>query len=391
MGLKRRSVGGAAPPGETPAPRSGAHHGWDLLAASPVLFLAIYIALMSDPDTRWQIMALELSICVAAAASTRWTVAGSVATGVLLMLLALTTDGQTRMSAFACVAPIIVAGGQGRWRLTVGLTAWYLTVLAVLEAPDLQPLNLMHAAMTWSLVLCIAVVLAAGLDRIRTQRIASEQRREAELLEQRRAIARELHDTIAHTATLTLLRATTAREHLDDKPLITADLDFMAAACKQMTVDLRKLLAAIRGPVDEPIADEPQVSPRAALATAKVTLERAGFRPAILPDGSLDDLPPATRQALVRTITEAAANIARHGDPSKPCSLLLERTGQGVEFVATNTVCGARFRHGNGFGLLGLGERIRSLGGELNVSNNAPNWVLHARIPFGQNTEAALH
>ncbi len=389
MGSTPRSVGGEAPRRDA-ALGKPVVRGWDLLAASPVIFLAIYIAVTARPDDRWPGLVLELALCAAAAASTRWPVVGSILTGLLLTILAFTTDGQTRMSAFACVAPIIVAGGQGRWRLTIGLTAWYLAALAILEAPDFEPLSLMHASVTWSLVLCIAVVLAAGLDRIRAQRIASEQRRETELMEQRRAIARELHDTIAHNATLTMLRATTAKDHVADPELISADLDFMAAASRQTTVDLRELLAAIRGPVDKPIAEAPRIPPSTALANARGSLEKAGFRPSILTDGSLDDLPAPARDALVRTVTESTANIVRHGDPAKPCSLLFERTEQGVEFVATNTISGKQFRHGNGFGLLGLGERIRSLGGELNVSSNPPNWVLHARIPLSQPTEVAL-
>nr|WP_231979936.1 histidine kinase dimerization/phosphoacceptor domain-containing protein [Tessaracoccus coleopterorum] len=165
------------------------------------------------------------------------------------------------MSAFAVLAPIIATGAQGRWRLTLGITSWYLVVLAVLESPNLEPNNLVHAAWTWALVLCIGLLLAAGLDRIRGQRLASERRRETELLEQRRTIARELHDTISHTATLSLLRATAAREHLDDPDLISTDLDYLTDACQQMTVDLRSLLTAIRGPNENPVAEAPTSPP----------------------------------------------------------------------------------------------------------------------------------
>lgn len=366
----------------------GPFGAFELLAATPALVLALYILATTPADRRFPGFLLELGVCAAAALSTRWPLAGSISTGVGLTVLALVTNGETRMSAFACMVPLIACGARGRWRLTMGLTLWYLLALSVLEAPEGHPINLLHAALTWSLVLCIALLIGGGLDRIRANQQALREARETDLLEQRRTIARELHDTISHTATLTLLRATTAREHLDNPEQMGRELDYLIESCQQMTVDLRSLLGAMRAPITRAIDDGPRLSPTTALSRARTTLERAGFRPSVLSDGAIDDLPAPARSALAQTVTEASANIVRHGEPQSDCSLLVERTEDGVEFVATNTIGSVPFEHSNGYGLLGLAERIRAIGGELNVSSIPPNWVLHARIPLNLSLEA---
>lgn len=353
-----------------------------------MILLALYIVAMTPPGERLPGLGLEVAVCAAAALSTRWPLAGALATGGLLMVLSLVTDGEVRMSAFACLVPLVATGARGRWRLTLGLTLWYLVVLAYLEAPDGHPLNLVGAAWSWALVLCVALLLAVGLDRTRVQQQNANRAREAELMEQRRTIARELHDTISHTATLGLLRAATAKEHIEDPTLIAEDLDYLTKSFRQMTVDLRTLLTAIRAPVERPIDEGPSIAPSAAITRSRAQLERAGFQASILTDGPLDDLPSPARDALVKTVAEATQNIIRHGARGSGCSLLFERTGKGVEFVATNTVSDKPFEHSNGYGLTGLGERVRSVGGELNVSSIPPNWVLHACIPLPTSAEA---
>jgi signal transduction histidine kinase len=89
---------------------------------------------------------------------------------------------------------------------------------------------------------------AVGAERERIeQERAAERTRELALADQRRQIARELHDTVAHGVTLMLLQTEVLRNlHGDSEPL-----EVVQAAGRSCVDDLRRLLVVLRSP-DEP-------------------------------------------------------------------------------------------------------------------------------------------
>jgi signal transduction histidine kinase len=80
-------------------------------------------------------------------------------------------------------------------------------------------------------------------------------------------------------------------------------------------------------------------------------------------------LPTARAEALVRIACEAVTNAARHSGSSR-VRLNVERDGRQVRLRVSDQGCGFDTAlPGRGYGLISMGERARSVGGELRISS----------------------
>jgi signal transduction histidine kinase len=176
------------------------------------------------------------------------------------------------------------------------------------------------------------------------------------VLEERRRIARDLHDGVAQELAFIGRRA---RRLGDD-----AAAEQVAASAERALADSRRAIAALTRPLDEPLD---QVLAQAVEEVAS----RSGVDVALELDPSAD-AKPAAREALVRIACEAVTNAARHGHAS---TVRLELAGAGGNGVRMRVVDdGTGFDPGDvemhahgGFGLISMRERAHALGGELHV------------------------
>ena len=198
--------------------------------------------------------------------------------------------------------------------------------------------------------LAAIAVLAYGAGR---QIFASE--RAAAILEERRRVARELHDGLAQELAFIAGRT---RAMLDGGP--PGDPVQLAAAAERALDESRRAVAALTQPLDEPL--------EAAIAReAESVAERAGVRLRLeLAAGS--SVSPPTREALLRIVREAITNAVRHGGATSVTVRLLAGEVLRLEVVDD----------GGGFdpalppaaasvGLRGMRERAEALGGDLKV------------------------
>lgn len=185
-----------------------------------------------------------------------------------------------------------------------------------------------------------------------TRDIASYQRRTA-VLEERRRIARDLHDGLAQELAFIVA---TARRLARGGPQETGRL---AAAAERALAESRRAIAALSERDEEPLA--------AALAqTIEEVAGRAGARVALdLEDGV--DVPPRMREELVRIAREAVTNAVRHGRATRVSAELT--FADGLRLAIADNGVGFDPRHrGAGFGLTTMEERAHALGGELRIS-----------------------
>jgi two-component system sensor histidine kinase UhpB len=96
------------------------------------------------------------------------------------------------------------------------------------------------------------------------------------------------------------------------------------------------------------------------------------------------DLPETVQDMIYRLVQEALSNAVRHGQP-KRIEIVVQSAGAG-EIVARVSDDGAARPSGvaeQGFGLLGMRERVEAVGGVLSVGAASPNgWTVLARAPI---------
>jgi signal transduction histidine kinase len=97
--------------------------------------------------------------------------------------------------------------------------------------------------------------------------------------------------------------------------------------------------------------------------------------------GTPGPLPPEVELAAWYVCTEALSNTAKHA-PGSTLRITLERTADTLEVTAADDGPGGAGIGERG-GLLGLADRVQSLGGSLSVGSGAGGTRLHAELPVG--------
>lgn len=205
--------------------------------------------------------------------------------------------------------------------------------------------------------------------------------------DERRRIARELHDLSGHTIAAILLHVTGARHVLrrdvDEADDALAEVERLGRSSLDQ---IRVTVAALRsseGDLDPPVPGNADVGPLVE------EYRRAGLRitASISPSASGIDGPVAL--AVHRIGREALANVARHA-PGNAVDFRLDldvddstRSARRVHLVVADH--GRRAappdtsaRHG----LVGMRERARALGGHLTAGPTDDGWRLEATVPI---------
>ncbi|WP_169806958.1 sensor histidine kinase [Actinomadura macra] len=200
----------------------------------------------------------------------------------------------------------------------------------------------------------------------RAERTRDEEARRR-VAEERLRIARDLHDLLAHSITVIGVQAGAAA-HLvrGDRPMDRAELGealaSIAATCRDARTELRGTLQVLRGTDDGPREVLPGVQGIADLVEAA----RAAGLTVTLDDGGIGTLPPEVGVAAYRIVQEALTNVVKHAAASTVAVDLTRDAGGLVVRVADDgrgTAGGAP----EGFGVLGMIERARSVGGTLDA------------------------
>jgi signal transduction histidine kinase len=202
--------------------------------------------------------------------------------------------------------------------------------------------------------LAACAVLVAGAVHALRRRHRRDVR--AAVLDERRRIARELHDGVAQDLAFIAARA----RHMVHRGTDRAGLEDIGDAAARALDESRRAIAALRR------ADE--VPFRERFDAAAVELEhREGARLRYRIPADFDP-PSASGDALLGIVREAVTNAARHARASE-VEIELSRNGDLHMRIRDN---GDGFEPDDprgGFGLAGMRERARALGGDLRLSS----------------------
>ncbi|MGY1649608.1 sensor histidine kinase [Geodermatophilus sp. SYSU D01119] len=213
-----------------------------------------------------------------------------------------------------------------------------------------------------------------------TERLAASSARTERLLKRTR-LAGELHDSIGHALTVTLLQAGAAREVAGSDPAFVARaLGAIEDSARQAATDLERVLALLRDappPPDSPTLDDLDGLVRSAGA--------AGAHLDVRVSGPVPELPPLVSREAYRMAQEGLTNALRHAGPG-PVRMDVEVAGGALRLTVSNPVprsAAAGLRTGAGSGLRGMRERAAVLGGTAEAGPAGDGWRMEVRLPVG--------
>jgi signal transduction histidine kinase len=204
-------------------------------------------------------------------------------------------------------------------------------------------------------LLCVAASAVLLACAVRARRM---HRRDvlAAVLEERRRIARELHDGVAQDLAFIAARA----RYMAHRGADRAGLDDIGQAAVRALDESRQAIATLRRSDDIPF--------RELFAATAVELEhREGARLSYRMPADFDP-PAASRDALLGIVREAVTNAARHARANE---IQIELSGSGDlrMRIRDNGMGFDPDEPRSGFGLTGMRERARALGGDLRLSS----------------------
>ena len=330
--------------------------------------------------------------------------------------------------------PLYDAALAGYLAVAIVIPAVYMTigVFVVAATTHPKPIDLINEFLPSVVVLALAIMLG---DTVRSRRALAaetadrlqlaEEEREAEtarrVAEERLRIARELHDTVAHSmATITVQAGSALRLPAGSQsPAVQAALTAIRQTSKSALADMRVTLGQLRGngagadpapastaptstaqagtaPASTASTAQAGIAPASTASTAAAGLDRlpalseavraAGAPVSVTIEGAPVPLEPGVDHAAYRILQESLTNVLRHAGPLasatvrlryQPDALTIEVTDDGPgPAPETGEPPGAQPPAGDpwlaggpwptgGHGLTGMAERAAAIGGQL--------------------------
>lgn len=357
---------------------------WWVLAASFALAacaVLVVVARRRLPARRLQQAGLAIGICSLLLTGASWSanIDGSPSTWGLTEAVALAVT--LRVSATA-------------WCRTRDTATPIALVAALVAAPWRSP---DAGALTFSLLAALVAVTVLTTALLRR---AEHQRAAQELLavrnHERRDIARDLHDDVAHHVTGIIVAAQAATVVAARDPVAaSAALRSIEQAGLAALTSMRSLVSVLR--TAEHDADGPDTQDSASRQAARWPEElhelvarfgrSTGLNSTV--DAGVGQLPAPHRQAVLRTTQEALTNIQRHARHPTRVDVTVVRDAGLVTLTITDdggpgrAATGPLSRSGGGHGLVGVGERAAALGGTVEAGGHpSGGWQVQATFPL---------
>ncbi|MFD7451922.1 sensor histidine kinase [Kitasatospora sp. NPDC059827] len=242
------------------------------------------------------------------------------------------------------------------------------------------------------------MVAGAGLAVARWQREVAANRRllaDRAVADERRRIARELHDIVAHHITTMQLMAGGARANLGDQEVVRDALVVLESSGRLALREMRQLLNVLRTG-DEPDAAPPLPQPGVEDLERLVDESRvAGLPTEFTVDGPPRPLPPTVGLTVFRIVQEGLTNARKYAGPARATVRLAYHPDR-VTVEVRDDGGGAPPAEPTGragYGLLGMRERVALHGGTLATGPQpGGGFAVAAELPLSdaESAEAAV-
>ncbi|MEX5293655.1 histidine kinase [Kocuria sp. CPCC 205268] len=326
--------------------------------------------------------------------ATRATWASLVSWGCLAFSLRI--DEYPMAALTACTITIAVVATTTRRFVVIHLISYGVWILlSSLKHPE-------SSIIFWSLsaVTLAGALIGAAVRYFGAQRRRSEQRvRDLEILnerlreDERQALARDLHDVVAHELTLITMQ-TMSRRRSGDVGELHQVLETVEDAARSALHELRVMLRLLR---NENEGEHPRDVTGAGLSIGSLehvvtslaaSLRDLRFEPEVVVTGDLEAMPTTVRGTAARILQESVTNIIKYAPRGSRCRIEVTADDHELCLRVANPMPRSTQRTGgrsgelsSGLGLRGIAERVSLLGGRADSGPVGGQWVLDVCLP----------
>jgi signal transduction histidine kinase len=361
----------------------------------PVFALAVaVVAAVTDPSSGADLVLVALPVAIFAV----WTYLPRVplwvtSLAVLAPVVVAQRSGQLEPLLFEASLLAFVVGRWSRSQaeaVALGLLTMASPVVAsLIQDPSEIAVGiwLLGIAFPWVMGRAAARQRELATQLVATRRELAEQA----LFEERRRIARDVHDLVGQGIAAAMLQITSARHVLRRDPAAAEDALRSAEEVGRRSMrELGRTLALLRS--DDEAAVAPPLPSAADVARLVEDARATGLALELRAQDDLSEIAPDVGLALYRISQEAVANAARHA-PHARTVLRLELTDEDVNLVVETTgpvnPAPASDAERPRYGLIGMRERTNALGGEFAAGPTREGWRVSCRLP-SRTREAAV-
>lgn len=245
----------------------------------------------------------------------------------------------------------------------------------------------------WSPVFATLAFLVGVGARLHARKVAMAeetagalQREQAELVaavveDERRRIARELHDVVSHSLGLVVLQAGAAEQVLDDPEKMRTILQSVRASGMEAIGEMGTLLDVIRADPGQSRLPLPSLDDLPSLVSH---LQGTGADVRLRTVGAPRRLPAALELSAFRIAQEGLTNSLKHAAATR-IDVTVRYGDHDVEVEVVDDGVGGGSSMGNRRGLAGMRERVAVFGGEFWAGPcQQGGWSLLARLPVAR-------
>ncbi|PWK88741.1 signal transduction histidine kinase [Lentzea atacamensis] len=248
--------------------------------------------------------------------------------------------------------------------------------VALVTQPLRFPLGSTELTLAMGLLVVATGVLAVVgyvrlLDNVREKQVAAVK------AEQKTEFARDLHDFVGHHITGMVVLAQGASRIVERNPAQAKQaLERIEEAGGEAMTAMRRMVGMLR--------DDVPVAPVAGIVDIEPLVE-AEPRATLEVHGDTGGLPIEVASSVHRVVMESLTNIRKHAREATRVDVRIQTTPDWVTVRIADD--GKPARQGNGFGLIGLTERVQALGGRIKAGPGIDGgWVVDAALPTGKAT-----
>ena len=229
--------------------------------------------------------------------------------------------------------------------------------------------------------LVVGYMLRWQMRALEAERRERAQERERATLAERQRIAREIHDLVAHSLSVTMLHVTGAKQALVEDNDVDDAVDALADAeqvGRQAMAEIRRTVSVL---ATGPTGSRPL--PGAEDIGALVDQVRdAGLPVDYESKGDPTRLSPATGLGFYRILQESLTNVAKHGH-GEPAQVRVDVGRARASLIVRNRRHGHAIDH-DGSGISGMASRAEQIGGTFRAGpddTDPGHWLVELAVP----------
>ncbi len=363
-----------------------------LLIANATLFTAVGLP-RGTILVVW-LLALAVSVPLAVRRRRPLPVFGVVLASTVVAVLLGMSVGATVLAVAVALYSVALSRGPRRSAVALGAAMLGVTLAAVLAATVLDPHFLLVAPNTKSFNTDLLSSLSSSWFTIgagwtfgcsvRARREyagqIAEHREQKAVSEERLRIAREMHDVVAHSMSVIVMKAAVANHVYDTRPEESREaLGVIESVSRAALTDVQRVLGSLRSAGEAHLApspglDElPELVENARNADVQVELDR----------GTIPALPAAVQLAAYRIVQEALTNVIKHAAAPARCTVRITAEPGELHLAVIDDGIPRRPAGEPGHGLIGMRERAALHHGTLMAGPQASGgFAVHACLPY---------